>query len=61
MTEACTHCWHDSPNVLLSFPPQTVRICCHCGEKKFIQHEVIKSFEGHGIYHPQNYIVERSE
>jgi hypothetical protein len=51
------HCWHDTPNILLSYPPQTVRVCCNCGVKDVIKHEIIKSFEGHGIYHPFNMIV----
>ena len=51
------HCWHDTGVMLTSYPPYSVQICCNCGEKQNIRHEVIKSFEGHGIYHPLNYIV----
>ena len=51
------HCWHDTKNVLLSYPPITVRVCCNCGVKDTITHQVVKSFEGHGIYHPLNMIV----
>ena len=51
------HCWHDTPNVLLSYPPITVRVCCNCGIKDTITHQVVKSFEGHGIYHPFNMII----
>ena len=52
-----THCWHDSGRQLLSMPPQYVQVCCHCGEVKTVRPEVIASFEGHGKYHPQNYIT----
>ena len=59
MSEFCKdhHCWHDSGQVLMSYPPQSVQICCNCGVRKTIRHEVIQSFEGHGKYHPQNYII----
>jgi len=52
------HCWHDSGFQLLSYPPQSVYICCNCGEKKHVTHQVIQSFVGHGKFHPQNMIVE---
>ena len=41
----------------MSYPPQSVQICCNCGAKKTTRHEIIQSFEGHGKYHPQNYII----
>lgn len=50
------HCWHDSGKALLSIPPQYVQICCHCGEQKIVKPEIVLSFEGHGEFHPQNYI-----
>lgn len=28
------HCWHTSGGILLSSPPQTLEICCHCGQTR---------------------------
>ena len=54
------HCWHSMPFVLTSYPPQNVRVCCNCGVKETVRHEVRQSFEGHGIYHPFNEIIEKN-
>jgi len=51
------HCWHDSGVALMSMPPQYKHICCHCGEIKLVIPQTVASFEGHGKYHPQNYIT----
>lgn len=28
------HCWHTHGGILLSSPPQTLEICCHCGQTR---------------------------
>jgi hypothetical protein len=49
------HCWHGTEVMLLSNPPQSQEVCCHCGEKKTTM-QYSPGSQGHGPYAPQSYV-----
>ena len=48
----CKHCWHDTGKMLLSHPPQSEEVCCHCGLLRYMRQEFSISSIGHGKYFP---------
>lgn len=50
----CTHCYHDTGNMLLSDPPLIEKICCWCGCKIRVR-QLKWTLEGeHGTYRPES-------
>ena len=48
----CKHCWHDTGEMLLSYPPQSEEICCRCGVNRYLRLAVPVLEGDHGPFAP---------
>jgi hypothetical protein len=61
MTE-CNHCWHETNQMLMSDPPQTVDVCCWCGEELHVPLLRMRKAGVHGKYSPDtNMLIVEAE